>query len=328
MKAEKTAIKKIAYKWIGKSDVVLFLINYSSYLSVDEEDFLKSIKSEFEKHNKFYSLVVIVNKLDEMITSECENKSVVRFLDYIRCKLKDLGYKDFVVMGTSARSYFDTIKVSRIHSQAMEPLGANLPIEELKGFKLREALRALKKRFIGKNEMNTLSFIGDQLEKLECFYGLEDYDLNTLKEISGMPKVINYATYIAMNKAQLEVYASVIESIDEKYSRIKNIITINALMDLKKNKVDELKEVEDMLENIIYTFKCIEEETEEKLSFERFIKSFLNTIEKAQEEWLEYISNLCEKRIDEFFMKLMLKDSEELKKLKKKNHGYRCYNKQ
>lgn len=308
--------KKIAYKWIEKSDVVLFLINYSSYLSIDEEDFLKSIKSEFEKHNKFYSLIVIVNKLDEMITSECENKSVVRFLDYIRCKLKDLGYKDFIVMGTSARSYFDAIKACGIYRQAMETLGENLPIEELKGSKLREALKTLKKKFMGRSEMNTLSFIDDQLDKLEWFYGLEDYDLNSLKEISGMPKVINYATHIAMNKAQLEVYGPVIESIDEKYSRIKNIITINALMDLKKNKLHELKEVEDILENIIYSFKCIEQETEDKLSFKEFTKAFLNTIEEVQEKRLEYISNLCESRIDEFFIKLMLKESEELKKLK------------
>ena len=106
--------KKITFKWIEKSDVVLFLINYSSYLSTDEDELLKSIKLEFEKHNKFYSLVVVVNKLDDMFISECENKSVVRFLDYIRCKLNDLGYSEFVVMGTSARSYFDIIKVCRI----------------------------------------------------------------------------------------------------------------------------------------------------------------------------------------------------------------------
>lgn len=308
--------KKIAYKWIQKSDVVLFLINYSSYLSIDEEDYLKSIKSEFEKHNKFYSLVVIVNKLDEMIISECENKSAVRFLDYIRCKLKDLGYKDFVVMGTSARSYFDIIKVCRIDSQIMKSLGEFLPIERLKGFQLRERLKILKKRFIGKNEMNTLSFIDDQLEKLECFYGLEDYGLNTLKEKSGMPNVISYATHIAMHKAQLEVYGPIIGSIDEKYSQIKNRITMNALMDLKKDKLHELKEMEDMLENIINSFKSIEQETEDKLRFEKFNNRFLNIIQKAQDEWLEYISNLCENRIDEFFMKLMLKDSEELRKLK------------
>ncbi|MBK5242834.1 GTPase [Clostridium sp.] len=136
--------KNITFKWIEKSDVVLFLINYSSYLSTDEDELLKSIKLEFEKHNKFYSLVVVVNKLDDMFISECENKSVVRFLDYIRCKLNDLGYSEFVVMGTSARSYFDIIKICRIDSDIIKSLGEMEPIGKLKGSQLRARLKTLK----------------------------------------------------------------------------------------------------------------------------------------------------------------------------------------
>ena len=310
--------KKITYEWIQKSDVVLFLINYSNYLSIDEEEFFKSIKSEFEKHDKFYSLVVVVNKLDEMFISECENKSVVRFLDYIRCKLNDLGYKGFVVMGTSARSYFDIIKVCRIDSHSMTSLGEEVPIENLKGSMLRARMKTLKKKYIGKNEMSALSFIDDQLEKLECFYGLEDYDLNTLKEKSGMLSLISYTKYIAIQKAHLEVYGLLIRSIDEKFVKIKNFSTVNSLMASKKDKSDQIEEIENMLNNIIGNFKHIQLDMEIKLSFEELKVNLLKDIQISKDKRLKYISDYCEDRIDEFFMKLMLNNSEQLRRIKNK----------
>ncbi|MEK6266851.1 MAG: dynamin family protein [Clostridium sp.] len=310
--------KNITFKWIEKSDVVLFLINYSSYLSTDEDELLKSIKLEFEKHNKFYSLVVVVNKLDDMFISECENKSVVRFLDYIKCKLNDLGYSEFVVMGTSARSYFDIIKVCRIDSDIIKDLGEMEPIEKLKGSQLRARLKTLKEKFIGKNEMSTLSFIDDQLEKLECFYGLVDYDLNTLKEKSGVPSLVNYTTYIAMQKAHIEVYGALIRSIDEKYLKVKNRSILHTLMDLKKEMIDEIQENGIMLQNITNSFESIKRDMEEKLSFEDFKSNFINIIQTSEDKALQHVSKSCENKINEFFMKLMLKNSEELKNLKNK----------
>ena len=310
--------KKIAFKWIKKSDVVLFLINYSSYLSTDEDELLERIKLEFQKQNKFYSLVIVVNKLDEMYISECENKSVVRFLDYIRCKLNDLGYRGFVVMGTSARSYFDIIKVCKIDRDIIKFLGEKIPIEKLKGSQLRARLKKLKEKFIGKNEMNTLSFVDEQLEKLECFYGLKGYDLNTLREKSGVPSLINYTTYIALHKAHFEVYGALIRSIDEKYLKVKNKGIMYSLMDLKKGKIDEIKENGIMLQNILNCFESIKRDMEDKLSFENFKTNFINNIQISKDKGLNYILNICENRIDEFFMKLMLKNSEQLIKLKNK----------
>ena len=307
--------KKITFKWIEKSDVVLFLINYSSYLSTDEDELLKNIKLEFEKHNKFYSLVVVVNKLDEMYLSECENKSAVRFLDYIRCKLNDLGYRGFVVMGTSARSYFDIIKVCKIDRDIIKQ-GKTVPIEKLKGSQLRTRLKALKKKFIGKNELNTLIFIDDQLEKLQCFYGLKDYDLNTLKEKSGMPSLVNYTTYIAIQKAHIEVYGALIRSIDEKYLKVNNRSILHSLMDLKKDKINEIQENGIMLQNITNSFESIKRDMEDKLSFENFKSNFMDIIQTSEDKAHKYISNLCKNKIDEFFMKLMLKNSEQLGKLK------------
>jgi hypothetical protein len=310
--------KKIAYSWIEKSDVIMFLINYSSYLTIDEEEFFKNIKTQFEKHNKFYSLIVVVNKLDEMYISECENKSAARFLDYIRCRLSDLGYKGFIVMGTSARSYFDLIKVCRIDSELLKDIGETDPIGGLKGSDLRLRLKKLKKKFIGKTDMSSLSFVDDQLEKLECFYGLQDYDFNTLRHKSGIPKLKKYASYIAVQKANVELFSSLIREIDEKFTKLSSCFAINKLVSAKKKKSDELQEIEWMINNIIDKFSFIHEDKENKLSFEKFQNKLLDSARILLDKALGRMLDMYETRVDEFFMKLMLKNSSELKMIKNK----------
>ncbi len=308
--------KKSAYQWIEKSDVVLFLVNYSNYLSTDEEQFFRDIKSQFEKYDKFYSLVVVVNKLDEMYMSECENKSVVRFLDYIKCKLYDLGYKGFVVLGTSARTYFDAVKVSRIDSDTLEEIGEKTSIEKLNGDALRGRLKKLKRKFIGKSNMTILSFVDDQLEKLECFHGLEDASLNTLKIKSGIRKLKEYTTYVAIQKANTELYASLIRSIDEKFVRIKNMDIIKNLIDSKIEKQDQIEEFENMLQNMMTSFESIENEINDKLSFESLQDNLFNEIRASRNNRVELVSEEYEDRINDFFMKLKYRDSDELGEMK------------
>jgi hypothetical protein len=308
--------KKSAYKWIEKSDVVLFLVNYSNYLSSDEEQFFRDIKSEFEKYDKFYSLIVVVNKLDEMYMSECENKSVVRFLDYIRCKLNDLGYKGFVVLGTSARTYFDATKVSRIDSTVLKDLGEKASIEQLSGDDLRGRLKKLKRKFIGKSNMTILSFVDDQLEKLECFHGLEDASLSTLKIKSGIPKLKEYTTYVAIQKANTELYASLIRSIDEKFVRIRNMDIIKNLIDSKAEKQDQIQEFESMLHDMMSSIETIDNEINHKLSFNSLQDELIKEIRESRNSRIEAVSQVYADRINEFFMKLKYRDSSELGELK------------
>lgn len=311
--------KKLACTWILKSDVVLFLINYSSYLTIDEEEFIRNIKSQFEKFNKFYSLVIVINKLDEMYISECENKSVVRFLDYIRCKLYDLGYKGFVVMGVSARSYFDLIKVERIDSENLDSIGKKVPVRYLKGSDLRERLKKLKGKYIGKAEMSSLSFVDDQLEKLECFYGLKNYDLNTLREKSGIPTLKNYTSYIAVQKANVELYSRLIRDIDEKYADISNNLIINSLTNAWREKTAEIKNIEFTIYHVMGKFDFIRKDMSSKLGFKEFKDELLKDVQISVYDVLQHMLDLWETRVDEFFMRLMLKDSYELKQLKNKN---------
>lgn len=309
--------KRNAYTWIEKSDVVIFLINYSNYLTLDEEEFFRDIKSQFEKHDKFFSLVIAVNKLDEMYLSECENKSVVRFLDYIRCKLNNLGYQGFAVFGISARSYFDAVKVSQIDNMELKFLGESKNILQLNGIDLRQRLKKLKRKYIGKNQMTVLSFVDDQLEKLECFHGFDDVSLNILNERSGMLKLIEYTMHVALQKANTELYSSIIRSIDELFVRVKNFDVIKNLIDTKNQKQGEIEEIENMLQKMIDSFDLMESEINETVSFNNLLEDLINQIYKSRDKRINQLSSVYEEKIDNFFMRLRMKETGDLKELKK-----------
>jgi hypothetical protein len=308
--------KKRAYEWIEKSDVVLFLINYSNYLTVDEEDFFRSIKQQFEKQDKFYSLIIVVNKLDEMYISEFENKSVVRFLDYIRSKLLDLGYKSVVVIGTSARTYFDVLKTIRIDENTANSIENYKPIKSLENRELRDRMIVLKQKFIGMAEMSSLSFVDNQLENLECFHAINNYNLETLIVKSGIPKLEKYTEYVGMQKANIELYRSIISDIDKKYVKISNKSKINKFTNSLHTSSEQIKKLESMIRQINERFNVITCDLESKLNFNDFRNIVLQGIKEDMDCILEHMLDIGEARVDEYFMKLLLKTSEELKSIK------------
>jgi len=93
-----TKHREITERVIRESDVAIFLIDYTKHLESDEEEFLKHLKTEFEKYGKVHSFVIIVNKMDQRFLSEDTNRSSTRILDYIRYRLTLLGYHDFVCL--------------------------------------------------------------------------------------------------------------------------------------------------------------------------------------------------------------------------------------
>jgi small GTP-binding protein len=221
--------KKIAYKWIGKADVVLFIVDYTKYLTASEEEFFRDIKTVFEEHNKFYSFIVVVNKLDLMYLSE-EKKSALRFLDFLKSKLKQMGYKGFIVLGVSALQYFYSQKVSQI--QDCEGLQTD------DGKKLREYLDNCLSLYQGKDEMTILSFIDNQIRNLLWFHGQKDATLKTLKEKSGVEQLIKYINYISIEKATIELLNHRIALIDQKLDEIENSFISSELGVLSKKKIE------------------------------------------------------------------------------------------
>lgn len=229
--------KKIAYKWIGKADVVLFIVDYTKYLTASEEEFFRDIKTVFEEHNKFYSFIVVVNKLDLMYLSE-EKKSALRFIDFLKSRIKYLGYKGFIVLGASALQYFYSQKASRI--QGCEALLTD------DGQKLREHLDNCLALYQGKDEMTILSFIDTQIRNLLWFHGQKDATLKALKEKSGVEQLIKYINYIAIEKATIELFNHRITLIDQKLAEIRNSFISSELRDLSKKKNELEKKIDEI----------------------------------------------------------------------------------
>ena len=110
--------RKNAEECIKEVDVCIFVMNYSNHLTNDEVTFLKNIHSFFKENNKFYSLFITVNRIDERYAVN-EEKSVDRILDYIGQRLAALKYENVVIFGTSALQSFyldgviDLVKADR-----------------------------------------------------------------------------------------------------------------------------------------------------------------------------------------------------------------------
>ena len=107
----------------------------------EQESFSRDIKTAFEAHNKIYSFIVVVNKLDLMYLSE-EKKSAVRFIDFLRSRLKTPGYSGFIVLGISALQYFYAQKVLNIKECA------DLNTDDGEAFRI--CINALLERYQGR----------------------------------------------------------------------------------------------------------------------------------------------------------------------------------
>ena len=96
---------RIASECIREADICIFVMNYSNYLTHDEEKFLKEIRTYFEAQGKFYSFFVAINRIDERYAAEVE-KSTTRVIDYIQGRLEAPGYHGVLAFGTSALSFY------------------------------------------------------------------------------------------------------------------------------------------------------------------------------------------------------------------------------
>jgi tRNA U34 5-carboxymethylaminomethyl modifying GTPase MnmE/TrmE len=229
--------KEIAYKWIGDADVVLFIVDYTKYLTTSEEQFFRDIKTAFERHNKIYSFIVVVNKLDLMYLSE-EKKSAVRFIDFLRSRLKGLGYKGFIVLGVSALQYFYAQKALQMKECS------DLNTDDGEEFRL--CLDALLERYQGKEEMTILSFVDSQIRNLMWFHGSQNATLKTIKEKSGVEQLIKYINYIAVEKAAIELFNHKMSLVDGKIGELEGDYIASQLKKLGEEREDFGKKIEDI----------------------------------------------------------------------------------
>lgn len=203
-------------------------MNYSNHLTNDEVTFLKNIHSFFKDNNKFYSLFITINRIDERYAVNVE-KSVDRILDYISTRLEALTppYKNIVIFGTSALQSFyldsviDLVKADR--AEDGEDVD-ELPLIDA------DSIRPLKKAH--KDSLTPITFIGNALDHLEDFHGIENATEKELYALSGVPQLWSYTQYIGGSKTDVEIVDSVVGKFDTAFDEVKNSLIVADLLDL------------------------------------------------------------------------------------------------
>ena len=299
--------KEIAYKWIEVADVIIFVIDYSKYLTNDEENYLRDIKTVFDKYNKSHSFIVIVNKIDLLYASG-EKNSVVRFLDFLKFKLKELGYNGFVIFAASALQYFSAAKVPKLK-------GCEHLYEEASDRLIRE-LRKCKSNYIGRKEMSLIRILEDYLRDLEDYQGIIDADLNTILEKSGITRVMNYTNYIATQKASMELFKAIMRKIDDRFVNIKNNFLSFQLTYLNERIMVKQKEKEELLSAIKKLYKVVEiADTDIKaaLNFTELLYNIETDCKTSENRISEILDVSIERQIETIKSSFMYITEEELK---------------
>lgn len=229
---------------IKESDVLIFPIDYTKYLTDSETKYLKDIREIFAKKKKFYSLIFDINKTDQRFTSEGD-KCMVRVIDFIREKLIAIApeFKDSIIFGTSALTYFNVLEIPKITGcEDMQ----NISVEDLY-LELDSRLNNLN---LSQDETDKLMFIQEQSNRFKRTFNVKVTNLQQVKQYSGMPDLLNYVNYITQNKARAERLNNLIYSID---SEIKSIWNLFKFADLE-NQLAENKEKIEKAKKILETF--------------------------------------------------------------------------
>jgi len=245
-----TKHREITERVIRESDVAIFLIDYTKHLESDEEEFLKHLKTEFEKYGKVHSFVIIVNKMDQKFLSEDANKSGTRILDYIRYRLTLLGYHDFVVFGVSALQYFSALIAERVCSEC----------KNLSGKALVDKLDDLTYQLGNSEESTLINFAYEISRRYMRMENEQNITLERLKELSGIPFALSYIGAVAKDRAMFEKLRNLIYKLDEdkvsiitglsiiKLQLSENKERLRAIFDIFQSSVDSInKQVEEYL---------------------------------------------------------------------------------
>lgn len=181
----------VAYNAIKSSDICIFVLNYSNHLTDDEVKFFSYVYQAFFAEKRLYSLIVVINRIDERYASD--DTSDDRVIDYIKTRLEALGFKDFLVLGASSLLYFYLNEVKNIADKNHRLLTKNY-------------LRELKEEHRKDVKVSTyLSFIKKYVGNLEDFHENDVRDMKLLYQASGIPLLLEYILCIAQLRKSLQV---------------------------------------------------------------------------------------------------------------------------
>lgn len=305
--------RKNAEECIREVDVCIFVMNYSNHLTNDEISFLRQIHSVFKENNKFYSLFIAVNRIDERYDVP-EEKSVNRILDYIGGRLENLPtpYKNIVIFGTSALQSFYLDEVIELVKAERKTDGTDeneLPLVDF------DSIRPLKSKH--QAELTQIKFIGDALGNLEDFHGTAEPTEKELYALSGIPQLFQYTKYIGSQKADMEIVNSVIARCEEKFATINNAFLVTDLVELTEKDKERLHELGRLIEGLRNEVETATRDIEPLIGDDKKYKAFHeidNTLKSAEKSAQDTAKSRIEMILDDWDL-----TPDDVKNIAKKN---------
>lgn len=259
--------ERIAEECIEKADVCIFVMNYSNHLTNDEVNFLEKIRESFAKNNKFYSLFIALNRIDERFAAEDE-KSVNRLLDYISFRLEELKYNNIIVFGTSALQSFYISQLRNIVEQcrSLNLIALDDDITDgalFNGDTLRDLRRVFKNTHEGSDQSfgqihkTYLNFVNHHLQNMEDFCGYSNPTDCDLEQISGIPQLQKHCRYVGEQKADLEIVDAAVSKIDAKMKRVGNALVVTELNSMSDQDIKTIEKLVDLMKDLQKTIDKI-----------------------------------------------------------------------
>lgn len=177
---EARAGKSPAWGWqnidaFGPGALGIFVMNYSSYLTTDEEACLRAFCKTLEAHGMEPPLI-LVNRMDELYATP-EEKSFARASDYLRSRLEALGYRSLLVLPISATAY-------RYAARAEQKMNAS----GIRNHSIRDVRKLLEKE----DDPTIAAFLEEMLFRIKRFHGIQEPTIEDVKRISGVPRALAY----------------------------------------------------------------------------------------------------------------------------------------
>ena len=279
---------KSTYKAVEECDVIIFAIDFSKYLTSSEEKFLSDVKKIFEEKGKFHTLIFCINKIDLMFQDK-EPVSKIKKIEFIRNRLQaiDEKYKDCVLFGTSALNYFNTLEVEEKEDQYKVLKG----IGEMNFVENRDFFEDISEEIKDDETTTILSNIEVIVNYLRRQLKYDPVTIDTVRDFSGMPQLLNYVSYIAKNKARKEIVNSITYAISNQMSQIRDEVNrrenLRAYIQANEEKKSKIKE----------TLKEYNQKFHEIATSDNFTK-----------EDIRYVEGLREGKIKSYFKEVMEKN--------------------
>ena len=270
--------------YINKSEVAIFIVDYSKYAQDSEIELLEKVVEGFKKRGKEDTLIIAVNKLDLMYQDEDTEKIKIRVADFIRKKLQELGIEEPIVLPITALIYFYAKKLEKVFPEIKNTDNLRMFFLE----KEEELIEDEEEFQISEEVLQTISnFVGYLRSVQKIKYPKYD-DLIAATGFEGLKKYINY---IGVQKAFLERYIFALNKIVSAYSELRNKIELNKKL---------INEDADKLEKIL-------EEFEEKLSkgkLESEYKKLYILADELKHIILNTLENILSKELEDHFNKI------------------------